>query len=58
MVQIVNISAIGDGGSPDIVLSHADGTTDSIATQNTLSREQFEWFKAGSALNQIRAANG
>jgi len=57
MVAITNIAAIGDGGSPTIVLTHADGSTDEIQTNNTLSKEQFGWFIAGSALNKIRAAN-
>ncbi len=55
MVNVVNIAAIADGGSPTIVLTHADGSTDRLETCNTLSREQFAWFEAGSALNKIRA---
>ncbi|MCB9777288.1 MAG: aconitate hydratase [Alphaproteobacteria bacterium] len=55
IVDIVDIGAIASGGSPKVVLHHADGTTDTLATTNTLSAEQFEWFKAGSALNKIRA---
>ncbi len=55
VVDVVNIAAIGEGGSPTVVLHHSDGSTDRIETRNTLSAEQFEWFKAGSALNKIRA---
>ena len=54
LVAVENIAAIADGGSPTIVLSHADGTTDTIETKNTLSREQFAWYESGSALNKIR----
>ncbi len=56
LVDIVDIGAIADGGSPKVVLRHADGTTDTLETRNTLSKDQFAWFVAGSALNQIRAA--
>ena len=55
VVDIVGVGAIADGGSPTVVLHHSDGTTARIATKNTISREQFAWFVAGSALNQIRA---
>ena len=53
-VEIVNVASIGDGGSPDVVLNHADGTTDRIATANTITTDQFVWFVKGSALNHIR----
>jgi aconitate hydratase len=55
MVAVENVGAIANGGSPTIVLTHADGSTDRIETANTLSREQFAWFEAGSALNKIRS---
>ncbi|MEL6341813.1 MAG: aconitate hydratase [Myxococcota bacterium] len=53
-VDIINIGAIADGGSPTVILHHSDGTEDRIETTNTLSIEQFAWFQAGSALNKIR----
>ena len=55
MVSVVNVDAISTGGSPDVILHHADGSEDRIPTQNTFSLDQFGWFKAGSALNEIRA---
>jgi aconitate hydratase len=55
MVSVVGVDAISTGGSPDVILHHADGSEESIPTQNTFSLDQFGWFKAGSALNQIRA---
>ena len=55
MVDIVDIDSIARGGSPRVVLTHADGTRDLIETKNTLSLDQFGWFRAGSALNQIRS---
>ncbi|MCP4808327.1 MAG: aconitate hydratase [Proteobacteria bacterium] len=56
VVAIEGIARIADGGSPTVVLTHADGSTDRIETTNTLTREQFAWYEAGSALNKIRGA--
>jgi aconitate hydratase len=55
LVAVEGVARIADGGSPTLVLTHADGTTDRIETQNTLSSDQYAWFVAGSALNKIRA---
>ena len=55
VVDVINIGSVLEGGSPTIVLNHADGSVDRIETTNTLSADQFQWFVAGSALNQIRA---
>ena len=57
MVAIESIDAAATGGSPVIVLTHTDGSTDRIETNNTLSSEQFDWFRSGSALNRIRASS-
>jgi aconitate hydratase len=38
-----------------IVLNHADGTKDEIKANHTYNAQQIEWFKAGGALNIIRA---
>jgi aconitate hydratase len=35
-------------------IHHADGTATPILLHHTMSEEQIEWFKAGSALNIIR----
>ncbi len=36
------------------ILNHADGTKEEIALNHTYNHNQFEWFKAGSALNLIK----
>ena len=36
------------------VLHHADGTTETIQLNHSYNANQFEWFKAGSALNLIK----
>ena len=39
-------------------VNHADGSTDEFSVTHTLSPEQIEWFRAGSALNIIRQRGG
>jgi aconitate hydratase len=38
-----------------LVLNHADGTSEDIIANHTYNQQQIEWFKAGAALNIIRA---
>lgn len=39
-----------------LVLNHADGSQEEILTNHTYNEQQIEWFKAGGALNIIRAS--
>ena len=55
VLSIEGVASIPEGGSPTLVLTHKDGSVERIATKNSYSPEQFEWFKAGSAINKIRA---
>lgn len=47
-----------DKFSPDkqihLLLKHADGSEDTIATNHTYNQGQIDWFRAGSALNLIK----
>jgi aconitate hydratase len=54
-VSIVGLADLAPGRNITVVLTHADGSTDEIETKHTMSDEQIEWFRAGSALNLIRA---
>jgi aconitate hydratase len=38
-----------------VVVAAPDGTETRISCRHTYSADQIEWFKAGSALNLIRA---
>jgi aconitate hydratase len=38
-----------------VVLHHSDGSSDEIVVNHTYNAPQIEWFKAGGALNVIRA---
>ena len=40
-----------------VVAHHKDGSVDNIALSHTYNEQQWAWFKAGSALNLIRANN-
>jgi aconitate hydratase len=49
------------GLTPDsrvtLVLNHEDGSVDEVLLRHTLSAQQIEWIKFGSALNRIAAEN-
>ena len=38
-----------------LVLNHADGSNETIAVNHTYNEQQIGWFKAGAALNVIKA---
>ena len=40
----------------ELVLHHDNGTSETIHANHTYNEAQIEWFKAGSALNLIKAA--
>ena len=40
-----------------VLLHQADGSVDEIACNHTMSDEHIAWFRAGGALNLIRAAH-
>ena len=54
-VAITGLADLAPGRDLTVTLTHEDGTTDSFPVRHTLSDEQIEWFRAGSALNLIRA---
>ena len=54
-VDIVGLTTFSPGVPLTIVLNHADGTKDEIKANHTYNAQQIEWFKAGGALNIIRA---
>lgn len=54
-IDILGLTEFAPGKSLDIVLHHSDGTQDVIAANHTYNEGQIEWFKAGAALNLIKA---
>ncbi len=55
--DIVGLSEFAPGKQVRVVVHHTDGTTDEVMTNHTYNANQIEWFKAGSALNLIKAQN-
>jgi len=58
ILDIVGLEDFAPGKSLTVVLHHADGTQEQFPVQHTYNETQIEWFKAGSALNLIKAQSG
>ncbi len=54
-VAFEGVTELAPGSTITAVLNHKDGSSDRIALRHTLNEDQIGWFKAGSALNMIRA---
>jgi aconitate hydratase len=57
-IDIVGLNEFAPGKSLQIVLNHANGTSDTFEVNHTYNAQQIEWFKAGGALNIIRKNMG
>jgi len=53
-VALVGLDALAPGGQIQCVLSHSDGSSDTILLDHTFNEQQIDWFKAGSALNRMK----
>ena len=51
---MTGLTTLEPGSTLDIVLTHSDGTEETIQAVHTLNDEQIRWFKYGSALNLLR----
>lgn len=54
-IDILGLTEFAEGKPLTVVLNHSDGSSDSITVNHTYNAQQIEWFKAGGALNVIRA---
>jgi aconitate hydratase len=54
-LSLTGLAGIAPGQPITAVLHHADGTQEIFPLEHSLNDEQVEWFKAGSALNVLRA---
>jgi aconitate hydratase len=54
-IDIVGLGSFTPGKPLNMVLNHKDGTKDEISLNHTYNEPQIAWFKAGGALNVIRA---
>ena len=55
VIDINGLTTFAPGKSLEVVFHHADGTKDIVVANHTYNQGQIEWFKAGSALNLIKA---
>jgi len=53
-VSIVGLESFQPGKQLQCVLSHSDGSSDTILLDHTFNEQQIDWFKAGSALNRMK----
>ena len=54
-VAVRGLTTLAPGSAVTIELTHDDGSVDSFEANQSLNDDQIKWFKAGSALNHIRA---
>jgi aconitate hydratase len=55
VLDIVGLADLTPGNPVQVTLHHADGRTTDFLTDHTMSDQHIAWFKAGSALNVLRA---
>jgi len=55
VIDILGLNTFSPGRSLTVVLNHSDGSAHNIEVNHTYNEQQIEWFKAGGALNVIRA---
>jgi aconitate hydratase len=54
-LSVVGLAELAPGRPLEVILHHADGRTEKLPVRHSLTAEQIEWFKAGSALNLLKA---
>ena len=56
-MSVVGLSGLAPGRPVELVFRHEGGSEDRTRATHTLSADQIEWFRAGSALNVLRQAS-
>lgn len=56
VIDITGLTTFTPGKNLLLTLHHADGTQESFEVKHSYNAQQIEWFKAGGALNIIRAS--
>lgn len=54
-IDINGLTSFAPGKPLELVLNHTDGSSDTILVNHSYNAQQIEWFKAGAALNIIKA---
>jgi len=52
-LSITSLNSLAPGKNVSVQIKHSDGTEENIETIHTMSEQQIEWFREGSALNKI-----
>ncbi|MGZ3932839.1 MAG: aconitate hydratase [Bacteroidia bacterium] len=55
-IDILGLTSFTPGQQLTVVLNHDNGSKDEIKVNHSYNAQQIEWFKAGGALNIIRAS--
>jgi aconitate hydratase len=55
-IDVTGLTTFAPGVQLTITLNHADGTKEDFKVNHSYNAQQIEWFKAGGALNIIRAS--
>lgn len=54
-IDVLGLTSFAPGVQLTVSLTHADGSKDEFKVNHSYNAQQIEWFKAGGALNIIRA---
>ena len=57
-ISVLGLADLAPDAPVSCRITHPDGTTTDFQADHTLSADQIEWFRAGSALNIIRQRVG
>ena len=55
-IDIMGLTSFAQGQQLTLVLNHKDGSAEQIKVNHSYNQGQIDWFKAGGALNIIRAS--
>ncbi|MBK9284801.1 MAG: aconitate hydratase [Sphingobacteriaceae bacterium] len=55
VIDVTGLTSFSPNTPLTVTLSHADGSKDEFKVNHSYNAQQIEWFKAGGALNIIRA---
>jgi aconitate hydratase len=55
-IDVIGLTSFAPSVQLTLVLNHADGSKDEFKVNHSYNTQQIEWFKAGGALNIIRAS--
>ena len=55
-IDIIGLKSFAPNVPLIVILNHANGSKDEFKVNHTYNQQQIEWFKAGGALNIIRAS--